>query len=119
MSREDTPLNVTWEKAKAASTIVATAVIPIAIAWSGNWYGQLQKEKEIQLKYIELSIQILSAPPSPSNRAVRKWAVDTINRYSDIKIDSQAETELLNEQLRRIIDSYNETAKGIIDKLGR
>jgi hypothetical protein len=36
-----------------------------------------------------------------------------------VKIDAQAEEELLKEQLRRIIDSYNKTSKGIIDEIGR
>jgi hypothetical protein len=112
-------LTSAWEKARAVSTIVATVVIPLAIALSSNWYGQQQKDKEVQLKYIELSIQILSAPPTDSNQAVRKWAINTINRYSEVKIDAQAENELLNEQLRRIIDSYNKTSKGIIDEIGR
>jgi hypothetical protein len=112
-------LTSVWEKARAVSTIVATVVIPLAIALSSNWYGQQQKDKEVQLKYIELSIQILSAPPTDSNQAVRKWAIDTINRYSEVKIDAQAEEELLKEQLRRIIDSYNKTSKGIIGEMGR
>jgi hypothetical protein len=119
MENQDLRLSPVWEKAKALSVIVATAVIPIAIALGSNWYGQLQKDKEIQLKYIELSIQILSAPSSPSNQAVRKWAVDTINRYSEVKIDSQAENELLKEQLRRIVEKYNETASGVIQQIGK
>lgn len=119
MTSEEQQLTPSWEKAKTISAIVATAVIPIAIAWSGNWYGQLQKDKELQLKYIELSIQILSAPPSPTNQAVRKWAVDTINKYAEVKIDAQAENELLNQQLRHIVEEYNATARKIIEEMNR
>ena len=119
MNDTDSRPTSVWEKARAVSTIVATVVIPLAIALSSNWYGQQQKDKEVQLKYIELSIQILSAPPTDSNQAVRKWAIDTINRYSDVKIDAQAQDELLKQQLRRIMDNYNKTAKGIIDQIGR
>jgi hypothetical protein len=117
----DTDYHLTnvWEKARAVSTIVATVVIPLAIALSSNWYGQQQKDKEVQLEYIELAIQILSAPLTDSNQAVRKGAINTINRYSEVKIDAQAKDELLKQQLRRIIDSYNKTAKGIIDNMGR
>jgi hypothetical protein len=53
-----------WEQAKTISTIVATVVIPLTIAFSSNWFAQVQKDKELQLKYISLSIQILSSPPS-------------------------------------------------------
>lgn len=117
MTADEQRLSPPWEKAKALSAIVATAVILMAIAWSGNWYGQLQKDKELQLKYIELSIQILSASPSPTNQAVRKWAVDTINKYAEVKIDPQAENELLNQQLRRIVEEYNATAKKILEEM--
>jgi len=50
MADTDYRLTSVWEKARAVSTIVATVVIPLAIALSGNWYGQQQKDKEIQLK---------------------------------------------------------------------
>jgi hypothetical protein len=119
VTNTDYHLTSVWEKARAVSTIVATVVIPIAIALSSNWYGQQQKDKELQLKYVELSIQILSAPPKDSDQAVRKWAINTINRYSDVKIDAQAENELLMEQLRLSIDSYNKEAKKNIESIGR
>lgn len=63
-----------------------------------------QKEKEIQLKYISLSIQILSSPPSQSNSSVRKWAVDIINKYSEVKMDEKVELELIMKQLMRQYD---------------
>jgi hypothetical protein len=119
MTDTDYRLTSVWEKARAVSTIVATVVIPLAIALSSNWYGKQQKDKELQLKYVELSIQILSAPPKDSDQAVRKWAINTINRYSDVKIDAQAESELLMEQLRRSIDSSNKAAKEILKDMGR
>ena len=107
-----------WDKARAISTIVATAIIPLAVALAGNWYAQAIKDKEIQLKYIELSIQILSAPPTDQNMEVRRWAVEAINRYSEVKINAKAEKELLSEQLRLMIRS-NEEAKKIIEEIGR
>ena len=104
------------EKAKAVSTIVATVVIPLAIALSGNWYGQLQKDKEVQLKYIELSVNILSDPPSESNQAVRGWAIDTINKYSEVKIDSETRGQLLKQQIRAI-EQLGEMASEVASKM--
>jgi hypothetical protein len=83
-----------WEKAKTISTIASALIIPLAIAFAGNWFAQIQKDKEIQLRYISLSIQILSSPPSHANSAVRKWAIDIINKYSEIKLNVKAESEL-------------------------
>ncbi len=118
MSGEERDPSSGWEKARAISTIIATVVIPLAIAFGSNWYGQLQKDKELQLKYIEISVQILSAPPK-ANEAVRMWAITTINKYSEVKIDEKAERELMRNQLRLIIDKYNETASGVVQSIGR
>lgn len=100
-----------WEKAKALTAIIATVVIPLTIAFSSSWYGTQQKEKELQLKYIELSIQILSAPPSPSNQETRMWALDIINKYSEVKISKKAREELLKEQLDSAIEVIEQTTE--------
>ena len=48
------------EKTKALSIIIASLVIPIAVALSGNWYSTAIKEREVQVRYVELAINILS-----------------------------------------------------------
>lgn len=79
---------------------------------------QLQKDNEVQLKYIELSIQILTAAPSESSQPVRKWAIDTINRYSEVKTDSEAENELLKQRLlRQIMSDFDKSAKETIQRI--
>lgn len=93
-----------WEQAKTISTIVATVVIPLTIAFSSNWFAQVQKDKELQMKYISLSIQILSSPPSQSDSAVRQWAINIINKYSEVKMGEKAEVELQLQQLIRQLD---------------
>jgi hypothetical protein len=45
-----------WDQAKTISTIVASVVIPLTIAFSSNWFAQVQKDKELQLKCISLSM---------------------------------------------------------------
>ncbi|UCH47230.1 MAG: hypothetical protein JSU95_14190 [Betaproteobacteria bacterium] len=116
MTTVDRSSDNTWEKARAVSTILATVVIPLAIALSGHWYGQLQKDKELQLKYIELSLKILSDEPTDTNQAVRGWAIDTINQYAEIKIDSDTREQLLREQLRsmeQIVQTISEVANTV------
>ena len=87
------------EKAKALSTIIASLVIPLAVALSGNWYSTAIKEREVQVRYVELAINILSQEPSEKNQRVRKWAIDIINHYSDVRIEAKTEQELLRERL--------------------
>ena len=104
-----------WERAKVLSAIVASVFIPLAIALSGNWYAKSLKEKETQTRYIELAIGILMKEPTPENEQIRKWAIDTINHYSEVPIPKTARQELLEQQLR----TSNETAKRIIEEIGR
>jgi hypothetical protein len=104
-----------WEKAKILSVIVASVFIPLAVALSGNWYAKSLKEKETQARYIELAIGILMKEPTPENEQIRKWAIDTINHYSEVPIQEPARQELLEQQLR----TSNETAKRIIEEMGR
>jgi hypothetical protein len=104
-----------WEKAKILSVIVASVFIPLAVALSGNWYARSLKEKDTQARYIELAIGILMKEPTPENEQIRKWAIDTINHYSEVPIQQPARQELLEQQLR----TYNETAKRAIEEMGR
>jgi hypothetical protein len=104
-----------WEKAKILSVIVASVFIPLAVALSGNWYAKSLKEKDTQARYIELAIGILMKEPTPENEQMRKWAIDTINHYSEVRIQEPARQELLEQQLR----TYNEAAKRAIEEIGR
>jgi len=104
-----------WEKAKILSVIVASVFIPLAVALSGNWHAKSLKEKDTQARYIELAIGILMKEPTPENEQIRKWAIDTINHYSEVPIKEPARQELLEQQLR----TYNETAKRVIEEMGR
>jgi hypothetical protein len=105
---------IAWEKAKVVSAIIASVFIPLALALSGNWYSKSLKEKEVQARYIELAIGILMKEPTRENEQIRKWAVDTINHYSDVPIQRDAMEELLHQELRT-----NERAKQIIQGMGR
>ena len=108
-----------WEKAKVLSAMIASILIPLAIALSGNWYSNSLKEKDVQARYIELAIGILMKEPKPENEQIRKWAVDTINHYSVVPIKEDARQELLFQQLRATIDQYNKSAKDTIQSMGR
>jgi hypothetical protein len=106
---------IAWEKAKILSAMIASVFIPLAVALVGNWYAKSLKEKDTQARYIELAIGILMKEPTPENQQIRKWAIDTVNHYSEVPIQEPVRQELLEQQLR----TYNETAKRVIDEIGR
>jgi hypothetical protein len=96
----------TWEKSKSLSAIIASIFIPLAVVLIGNWYSSALKESEIQVKYVELAVDILKENPSEKKTNLRSWAVDLVNNYSEIKIDEQAREELLNFSLLKEIDDF-------------
>lgn len=49
-----------FEKLKTLSASIAVIFIPIVIALIGNQYSKAIKEKETQLRLVELSIEILN-----------------------------------------------------------
>jgi|SRR4029450_13259267 hypothetical protein len=104
-----------WEKARTMSAILAAVVIPVAVALVGNWYATALKEREIQVRYVELAVSILSQKPTQENSQLRLWAVDVIDFYSAVKLSKDARLELLREQL----DISNQRAKEIIEQMGR
>lgn len=80
-----------WETLK----VLASLLMPLAIASVGHWYTSALKEREIQTEYIELAISILREEPSESNLNVREWAVDIINEYSPVEVNKATRDELM------------------------
>lgn len=95
-----------WEKLKSISGIIASVFIPLAVVLIGNWYSSALKESEIQVRYVELAVEILKENPSDKKTNMRRWAVDLVNNYSEIQIDKQAREELLNTPLLKEIDDF-------------
>ncbi|MFD2432071.1 hypothetical protein ACFSO9_00090 [Mesonia maritima] len=88
-----------WEKLKSISVMIASIFVPLAVILIGNWYSSALKESEIQVRYVELAVDILKENPSDNKSNMRGWAVDLINSYSEIKIDEQTRNELLKAPL--------------------
>ena len=64
--------------------------------------SQSKLERELAARYIELSVKILSSEPEETSKnegedPLRRWAVDLINEYSDVKMSEAAQDRLLNQ----------------------
>jgi hypothetical protein len=84
-----------WEKVKILATTASIIIIPVVIAITGNMFSKSMKEKEIQSKFVELSLEILQEQPTDENRNIREWATDVINEYSGVKLKSSATKDLI------------------------
>lgn len=87
-----------WEKRKIIANWVAAIAIPLALGIGGYLVNIALKERESETKFIELAISVLSSEPKPFDdyRALRKWAVDVLETYSDVPIPEQAKLGLQN-----------------------
>jgi len=101
-----------WEKAKIISNIIATILIPFIGYLMVNLFSNAIKEKEIQVRYVELAINILAHQgPDKQSEHMRGWATKIINYYSDVKMVDEAIEEFQQEKLRGF-SSVKSVAKG-------
>ncbi len=75
---------MTIEKAKVLVNALATVVIPLVIAFVGHQYTSAFKDKDAQLRFVELSIGILSEEPTEDTEALRSWAARVVDKYSGV-----------------------------------
>jgi hypothetical protein len=84
-----------WEKAKAASSIVAAVFLPIVLLVVGNNYSGAIKERELQGRFVELAVDILKQPPTPDTRNLRDWATEVVSRYSGVELSPATRKDLI------------------------
>lgn len=85
--------------AKVIGTILtpsfAAIVMSGVIAYVGWIYTDAIKDREIKVKFIEIATNILREPPKKDDTSLRTWAVQIINRYSEIKLSDAAKKDLI------------------------
>lgn len=81
---------------KNSYKLLNIAIIPITIALVSVYYTNVQKNSEINLKYIELAIDILKQPSSDNNKYLKDYAKNIIKEYSEIPLSKEVEEEIKN-----------------------
>lgn len=96
---DERPLNKdAWEKWEVIGRVVSILLIPIVIAILGNTVNTSLKKSDIDLRLIEMAVDVLKSPPSGEDSReveLREWAVDVINARLDVKMSEQAKERLL------------------------
>ncbi|SRR6266446_7663755 len=105
---EDSRLSPQWEKLKVVSVMLATVLIPLVLALVSQWYTAALKENEIGVKYVELSLSILKAPPGQQTPNLRKWAIAVVNHHSQVPLSEEALTELQTQDLSNLLKALHE-----------
>ena len=84
-----------WDKLKVISAVLASVLVPLILGVVGHRYTQALKEREVQSRFVELAVDILSEPPADEKRNLRIWATRVINEYSGVALDSATARELV------------------------
>lgn len=88
-----------WQKIEIISKVIAAVGIPIVLLHMSNQLSAENKQRDVETKLIEIATDILSKDVVDQNtesKRLRKWAVDTINAYSIIKMDAETQSALVN-----------------------
>ena len=87
---------VKWEEpAKVIINGIALVLIPIVLACISNTFADSLKEREIQGRFVELSVEILKEEPTPQRKGIRNWAIEIINKYSGVPFSDTAVEQLI------------------------
>jgi len=95
------------------ATAVSIVAIPVVIAYYSSKLAETINNREIKLKYVKLSIEILSNPPRNSTLkesergkndpdAIREWAINIIDELAPIKMTKSTKDELQKKRLVNI-----------------
>lgn len=78
----------------------------------------IQKQVELNQKYIEIAVGILNGKPTPETIPLRDWAIDIIDKYSEIKLSKEAKKLLKEKPLSKIQYLTDEKRNYITDEKG-
>lgn len=84
-----------FPRLNAVSGMIAAVGIPLALAIVGQSYSAAIKKREIQGRFVELAVTILSAEPAGDrDRALRGWATRILDKFSGVPMGESARVEL-------------------------
>ncbi len=72
-------------------TATATILVPIILGLAGNCITNKIAERDLALRYIQIATSVLKTERNP---AVRDWAVNVINYYSNVKMSGAVKQAL-------------------------
>ena len=103
------PKKDVWDKLQAVGILAGSIAIPIIIAFVGYWVNLTLKERDSNVRMIELSISILIEDPQKYKNTpqIREWAINILDKYSPVSLPSELKEELIKKPLpigRIVID---------------
>lgn len=83
---------------ESLSKILGAVALPVVLAVLGFWFNDSLKSRELNVKYVEIAVNVLSQPPSDETKSLRLWAINLINEHASVKIDDKLRDILINDE---------------------
>ena len=98
MSNEN---NENWKIFSTITNAIGVIAIPVVIFVLGTLINSSIKQKEANTKLVEMAVSIIKEAPGDTegNTAIRKWAIDVIDNYSEVKLPKDVKIKLLDSSL--------------------
>jgi hypothetical protein len=84
-----------WDKFQVWINFIAV----IVIASIGLIVDSTLKSREVNVKYVEMAVDILKTKPVESPKNLRMWAIDVVNKYSKVPLSIEVQEELKTNSL--------------------
>lgn len=81
--------------AQSWATTVSLILIPLVLGYMANSYQAEMSRQKLNSDYVALAINILKEDPTQKNKALRIWAINIIDNYSEVKLNLGAREGLI------------------------
>ena len=88
-----------WDKFDVIARVLSLLLIPVVLALSGSAVNRSLKRSDVNLRMVELAIEVLRVEPTTNNVALKEWAIKVIDQHSDVAFGQPAQSELKREPL--------------------
>lgn len=90
-----------WQKLEYVSKAIAAVFIPIALAYLANEVAAANKQRDAEMKFVELAVAILTEDPRDkadpeADQKIRGWAVKVLNVYSGVPMSEAAAAAVIS-----------------------
>ncbi len=106
-----------WDKSLIIIQVLSLIIIPIILFIIGHNIEKALSDREVKAKYIEIAVSVLNQTPNQKTEALRNWALEVLQTYSEIKLSEDALEILKSTSLSH---SYltDESGNYIVDEKG-
>ncbi len=92
-----------WDKTK----IIVEIILLIVIVWYGNVINNTLKQKELNVKMIEVAVKILTTKPAKEPDHLREWAIDILDKYSETPLPDKVKQELKTRSIVKYLTTQS------------